>query len=536
MYVQICPCVSLSNNVNVRRYIGFEVLPRLGGVYVKSYQNTILTTSSLLTAWSAHSDGKEDDPRFWTAEEYLDYLDNFAKKFDLLKHIRFLHSVEEVRKDANTGKWIVTVRGGRGCNDIDRCETTPEDPTVEPRTIAFDAVCICTGTNTYPSLPKFPGQELFKGEIIHSVDYKSPEKFAGKRVLIIGSGESGSDITNEISRFASKCAISIRGKHGHLIPRIQKGGRVTDLNTNRARYSNPYIFGDWIGYVNQMAKRFFSTFGPTTDLSRVLQKIGELNLQQGTSAFSKFGCKNEGFVTAMVLRGAELHRDSFELRENKAVFQDGTEFECDTIVACTGFRNAFPMFDKYHEEICFAGMNPRTNYKQVFCIAHPGEIAFFGFARPAFGSIPPTVEMQSRLFAMTISNEVPLPSQTEMRIVAEEDQKNWEYRFGYDTKRVRGLVDYQVYCDGIATLLGVMPPLRKIFFTKPWLWMKLMFGPFTVHQYRLSGPHAYPERAVEVYRKQPLGDLLESTITASFLMLAKFLSLIGFKQFTPNNF
>ena len=40
--------------------------------------------------------------------------------------------------------------------------------------------------------------------------------------------------------------------------------------------------------------RFMATLAPKSDLSRVLQKIGELNLKQGTSAFSKFGCKNEG--------------------------------------------------------------------------------------------------------------------------------------------------------------------------------------------------------------------------------------------------
>lgn len=514
----------------------FEQLPQVGGVYVKSYQNTILTTSSLLTAWSDHSDGREDQPVFWTAEQYLEYLNAFVKKYDLRKHINFLHTVQLVRKDATTGKWMVTVKGGLGCSDIIRCEDTPEDKSAEPRTIAFDCVCVCTGTNTFPSLPKFPGQEKFKGNIIHSVDYKTPEVFEGKKVLVIGSGESGSDIINEISRFAKSTGISIRGKHGHLIPRIQKGGRVTDLNTNRIRYSNPYIFGDWIGYVNQRAKRFFSFLGPRDDLAKVLAKVGELNMTQGTSAFSKSGCKNEGFVTAMVLRGAELHRDSFELKEDRAVFADGTEFECDTVVACTGFKNSFPFFEEYHEELAFAGMNPRVNFKQVFSTAHPGEVAFFGFARPAFGSIPPTVEMQSRLFSMVISDEVKLPSPDEMVKDAVNDQKNWEARFGYDNKRVKGLVDFQIYLDGMAKLMGCLPPLKKLFFTRPYTWFKLMFGPFTVHQYRLQGPHANVERALEVYRRQPVGDILESAITVSFLFAAKCLSLLGFKRFSPNNF
>eukprot|EP01038_Epipyxis_sp_PR26KG_P007866 gene7866-10675_t len=517
----------------------FEKLPSIGGVYIRSYKNTILTTSSLLTAWSDYSDGLENQPKFWTAEEYLEYLNNFAKKFDLMKNINFRHAVELVRKDEETGKWMVTVRGGVACDNCERLggpSSYADEPEAEPRTLAFDGVCICSGTNTFTSLPEFPGQDKFKGEIIHSEKYRTPEVFKGKRVLIVGSGESGSDITNEISMHADKCAIAIRGKHGHLIPRIQAHGRVTDLNTNRCRYSNPYAFGDSIGYVNQRAKLFFNNFAKRTDLTRVLEKIGELNLKNKTSAFSKFGCKNEGFVTAMVLRGAELHRDTFELKEDRAVFADGSEFVCDAIVACTGYRNSFPMFDQYHPEISYAGMNPRSNFKQSICIAHPGEIAFFGFARPAFGSIPPATEMQSRLFALAVNGELALPSKEEMAADACKDQKNWETRFGYDAKRVKGLVDFQVYCDGIAKVIDCMPPLRSLFFTNITIWTKIMFGPFTMHQYRLRGPHANPKRAQEVLKRQPLGDLLESTITASFLITAKVLSLLGFSKYTPNEF
>ena len=86
----------------------YEKLPTLGGVYVKSYQNTILTTSSLLTAWSAYSDGKEDNPKFWTAEEYLEYCENFAKQFNLHQYINYLHQVKTVRRDPDTKKWHVT--------------------------------------------------------------------------------------------------------------------------------------------------------------------------------------------------------------------------------------------------------------------------------------------------------------------------------------------------------------------------------------------------------------------------------------------
>ena len=53
---------------------------------------------------------------------------------------------------------------------------------------------------------------------------------------------------------------------------------------------------------------------------------------------------------------------------------------------------------------------------------------------------------------------------------------------------------------------------------------------------RLVGPYADPARSADVYKRQPIGDLLESSITASFLLISKVLSVLGFKAFKPNNF
>lgn len=62
-----------------------------------------------------------------------------------------------------------------------------------------------------------------------------------------------------------------------------------------------------------------------------------------------------------------------------------------------------------------------------------------------------------------------------MRLQPEQAQYDW--RFGYDAKRVKGLVDFQIYTDDLAKEMGVLPPLMKIFFQKPKLWMSIMFGP-----------------------------------------------------------
>jgi|UniRef100_A0A7S2UXY2 dimethylaniline monooxygenase (N-oxide forming) len=515
----------------------FELLPCIGGVYAKSYDNTFLTTSSCLTAYSDYSDGNEDKPKFWSDVEYLAYLKGFAEHFDLMKHIKFRTKVEKLMKCPKSGKWICTYKENRYVKPHRAYgEVSAEDPHEPEQRMNFDGVACATGTNNWASLPCFKGEEKFKGEIIHSENYRNPEAYAGKRVMIVGAGESGSDICNEISKHASSTAIVCRGKHGHLIPRIQTDGRVTDLNTNRCRYSNPYVFGDAIGWTNQLAKKFVATMGPKNETNKVLAKIGELNMHQQTSAFSKFGCKNAGFVEAIVQRGCELHRDSWEFTEDGAKFDDGSEFKCDIVVACTGYKNIFPFLEDTHPEIAAYGQNPRKLYKQVFIPGMGYEFAFFGFTRPAFGSIPPTSEMQARLFAMVVNGDFKLPSKKEMELQAELDRENWEHRFGYDAKRVKGLVDFQLYADELAEMMGCLPPLRKIFFNKPKLWFKIMFGPFTMHQYRLVGPWADPARAEAVYAKTPVGDFLEAIITAGFLVSAKILSSIGFRKYTPNNF
>ncbi len=77
----------------------YETFPQLGGVYTNTYDSTILTTSSLLTAFSDYSDGKEADPTFWTYDEYLKYLNGYAIKYGLLEHVNFQTRVKRIWRD-----------------------------------------------------------------------------------------------------------------------------------------------------------------------------------------------------------------------------------------------------------------------------------------------------------------------------------------------------------------------------------------------------------------------------------------------------
>ncbi len=112
----------------------------------------------------------------------------YAKEFNLNKHIRYNKEVMSARRADDyeqTGCWVLQVR---------------DHKTGSEETLVFDAVLVCTGHHASKNIPTFPGQDEFQGEILHSHDYKDWTGYTGKRVVVIGIGNSGGDIAVELSR------------------------------------------------------------------------------------------------------------------------------------------------------------------------------------------------------------------------------------------------------------------------------------------------------------------------------------------------
>ena len=125
-----------------------------------------------------------------------------------LKQVLHCHPVDDFDQ---TGQWTLTIK------DI---------KTGQIYTDIFDGIMAATGHHMAPHFPTFPGQCKFTRRIIHTRHYRNFLEFAGKRVLVIGLGNSGGDIANELSRISSKVSIS-----------ITKSGVIVLANT-RQRKSN----------------------------------------------------------------------------------------------------------------------------------------------------------------------------------------------------------------------------------------------------------------------------------------------------------
>ncbi|KAJ8673103.1 hypothetical protein QAD02_004364 [Eretmocerus hayati] len=124
------------------------------------------------------------------------YLLDYTKHFNLYPHIKLNTHVEHVEPEqlAN-GQVVWTV-------------TYTDLPTRAKTTKTFDAVVLCNGHYTVGHVPKIPGIESFKGDCLHSHQYRMPEHYSGKNVCILGASWSGIDICLEVSTQAKKIYLS----------------------------------------------------------------------------------------------------------------------------------------------------------------------------------------------------------------------------------------------------------------------------------------------------------------------------------------
>ena len=154
-------------------------------------------------------------PREWPAYPHhtqcLDYLRGYARHFDLVPHIR-THAAVERMDPAPGGGWTVHTTDG---------EARP-----------YAGVVIATGHNREPRWPDIPG--TFTGTLLHACHYKSPTQpleIAGKRVLVIGGGNSACDIAVDCAPHAAATVLSLRRGY-YLVPRFIMG-RPADLRGER---------------------------------------------------------------------------------------------------------------------------------------------------------------------------------------------------------------------------------------------------------------------------------------------------------------
>ena len=305
------PCGLLAAAALKKRGVPFEIVDagrQPGGIWdierdaTPMYDSAHFISSKQLSGFPGFPmpDTYPDYPRH---DLILDYIRSFAKHHDLERHITFGVRVESAAR-RDDGGWKVRLSSG----DERHCS----------------AICVATGTTWQPRVPQVPGH--FTGEAYHSFYYRSPKEFEGKRVLIVGGGNSGADIACDAARSASAAFISLRRGY-YFIPKFIFG-QPTDVFAHTGpqlpRWLEERVFGF---LMNRILVGNLTRYGLQKPDHPILRSHPILN----TQILHHLG---HGDIQA--------RRDIKSLDGRTVHFVDGKSEEIDLIIWATGYDKRFP--------------------------------------------------------------------------------------------------------------------------------------------------------------------------------------------------
>ncbi|XP_054240363.1 dimethylaniline monooxygenase [N-oxide-forming] 4 [Indicator indicator] len=445
----------------------FERSEDIGGVWhymdtmdsrgISVYRSVITNTSKEMSCFSDFP-FPEDFPNYLHHSLVLEYFGMYAQHFDLLRHIRFKTTALSVRKCpdfAASGQW----------------EVVTETDGIQELHI-FDAVMVCTGHYQEPYLPlaSFPGiNSRFKGQYLHSQEYRDVGAFRGKRVLVVGIGNTGGDLAVELSRVAAKVYLSARSSTW-VFSRVSDHGFPFDMvHTTRFKH-----LLDWL-LPSALTKRLrFWKFNSW---------FNHANYGLASTKSSNFRIiVNEELPFCLLSGTVVLKPNVKEFTESSAVFEDGTaEDNIDVVLFATGYIFTFPFLE---ESVRSLFDDNRSLYKRIFPpqLEQP-TLAIIGLVQLT-GSVMVGSEMQARWVAGIFAGWNKLPPATTM--MADVLKKKPPVK-RHPSERENLKLSFLSYMDEIASHAGIKPSVLRLLLTDPRLALAVFFGPCTPYQYRLVG-------------------------------------------------
>jgi cation diffusion facilitator CzcD-associated flavoprotein CzcO len=398
----------------------FERTGAVGGIWRPdtglAYPSLRTNTSKQKTAFSdlAFDPALPDHP---DRDAVLAYLERYADVTGVRSRIRFGRPVTAVRPAADG--WTV---------DGD----------------AFDALVVASGLNARVVEPSLRGRERFSGTVLHAREYRDPAAFAGKSVVVVGAGSSGSDIAVELAAVARSVSVAIR-EAPTFVPRHYRG-RPYDHRATRLARMLPVSVHRW--RVQRILAKEYRARGMR--LERV-----SVAATQGMDLLDEVAAGRISMRPAIVA-----------LDEVGAIFADGTRCDADAIILATGYAAEFPFLPPGVPERFDRAL---ALYRLVFPPGVAG-LAFVGMTRVS-GPVFAVAELQARWAAAVFAGRASLPSADEMRDEI-ATRIGRAHAIGDDQMRVELLP----YLDDIAGRIGAKPSL--------WRHPRLLITPVSARDYR----------------------------------------------------
>jgi lysine/ornithine N-monooxygenase len=277
-------------------------------------------------------------PLFPPRRAFLDYLHRYADTFRLPIET----SADVTTVDRRGDRWAVRLRVGA---------------TLEARTLV-----VATGIVANPHVPDIPGRDRFTGRVIHSVSYRRPEGMTGRRVLVVGAGNSAGEISVELAQNGADVTLA-----------VQSGAFVVPRE----------LLGIPIQYLSVLVSPL-----PRAFVQRVTTILGGLRGPRVLPLPATTPCPKVpliGLALADALRaGAIQLRGGLTAFTTEGVrFRDGSEQPFDDVILATGYRAALGFLEGViRVDACgFGGRRDR-----VVSLDHP-DLYFVGHNYDARGGL-----------------------------------------------------------------------------------------------------------------------------------------------------
>ena len=305
-------CVVVALRRRGRSCTVFDDADRLGDTWRARYDGLRLNTKrQVSTIPGTRIDASVG--RWPGRDEWADYVESVAEQLGVERRVERV-----TRIDGIGDRWELTTDGG----EVDR---TVSDHSDSARTVSARTVVVATGRNRVPEIPPWPGLDATSVRVIHAAEYRSPDEFRGRRVLVVGAGNSGTEIAHLLCEAGVEVTLSMRTRpvwarrelFGSDLSEFARTGRrmpswLVDLS---GRIMQPLLFG---------RMRPFGLGPPERRLSRVEEASG--------------ATLDSGFVDD-VKQGRIALVDALERFDGDAVvLADGTRLHADVVIAGTGYR------------------------------------------------------------------------------------------------------------------------------------------------------------------------------------------------------
>jgi hypothetical protein len=397
--------------------VAYERGARVGGVWTledrptAAYKSLHLITSKARTEFEEHPmpPGTPDYP---SRDAVGRWLEDYAERFGLYERIELGTEITSTRR-SHDGRWELETGGGAR--------------------FGADKLVVASGHNDVPRWPDpaYPGS--FAGDQLHALEYGHASEYAGRRVLVVGMGNSAMDIATDLSHHAARTLLSVR--HGSwVIPKRMLGKPADQVIKPWAAVHLPWRIRQPVAQT--LLKM---TVGPP-------ERVG---LPAPTGGLFQSHPTISDTIMSRIAHGAIEPKPGIETLDGDGVaFTDGTREDVDAIVWCTGYRVEIPFLDA-----TVTGPDPQELplYKRILHLDEPG-IFFIGLMQST-GSAFPILERQSRLLGDHLTGRWAPPRRALMRADCELRRRRALRRWG-PHGRPTMRVDFDRYMHELAREIG----------------------------------------------------------------------------------